>query len=90
MDYQQLITAMTPELYEGLKRAVELGKWPNGERLNAQQRESCLQAVIAYDHLHKREDERVGYIHTEKHEHCGEDGGSVEPDAPQPLKWRDQ
>ena len=90
MDYQQLIKTMTPEVYDSLKRAVELGKWPNGERLSQHQRETCMQAVIAYDHQHKHEAERVGYIHTEKHEHCGESGGNDDPDAPLPLKWQGQ
>jgi len=90
MDYQKLIKTMTPEVYESLKRAVELGKWPNGERLSAQQRETCLQAVIMYDHQHKQEEDRVGYIHTEKHEHCGIDDSNDDPNAPQPLQWRDQ
>lgn len=88
MDYQQLIKSMTPDVYENLKRAVELGKWPNGERLTAEQRHTCLQAVIAYDHEHKPETDRVGFIHTKKHDHCGGDGDVAAPDEPQPLKWK--
>src|SRR5690606_37711830 len=49
MDYQQLLKTLTPDIYENLKRAVELGKWPNGEPLTPEQRETCLQAVIAWD-----------------------------------------
>ena len=90
MDYQQLIKTMTPAIYESLKRAVELGKWPNGERLTPEQRQTCLQAVIAYDHQHKPELERVVYIHTEKHDHCGGEGDVAGIDEPQPLKWREQ
>ena len=86
MDYQQLLKNLTPDIYQSLKRAVELGKWPNGERLTAEQRETCLQAVIAWDTLHKPEEERVGYIHTKKHDHCGSDGDD-KPDQPRPLKW---
>ncbi|HEY8386451.1 MAG TPA: DUF1315 family protein [Porticoccaceae bacterium] len=86
MNYQELVKNLTPEIYENLKRAVELGKWPNGERLTQEQRETCLQAVIAWDMLHKPEQERVGYIHTEKHDHCGSDG-SDDQDMPRPLKW---
>ncbi|MCK9503019.1 MAG: YeaC family protein [Porticoccaceae bacterium] len=90
MDYQQLIATMTPDIYENLKRAVELGKWPNGERLSPEQRETCLQAVIAYDHKHKPQEERVGYIHSKKHGHCGSDGGDdvTGIDEPQPLSWK--
>ena len=88
MDYRQLIETMTPEVYDSLKRAVELGKWPNGERLSAEQRTLCLEAVIAYDHRHKPEDERVGFVHTQKHDHCGGSGDVAGLDEPQPLKWK--
>lgn len=88
MDYQQLINTMTPDIYQNLKRAVELGKWPNGEKLSPEQRHTCLQAVIAYDHRHKPEEERVGFIHTKKHVHCGSDGDVAGLDEPQPLKWK--
>lgn len=87
MDYAELLKSLTPEVYESLKRAVELGKWPNGVRLSREQRETCLQAIIAYDKLHKTEEERVGFIHTTKHEHCGGEGEIVPPDEPKPLKW---
>jgi uncharacterized protein YeaC (DUF1315 family) len=73
-DLQALLNNITPEVYEALKRAVELGKWPNGVRLTAEQRETCLQAVIYYDGRHKREHERVGYIQPQEHEHCGSEG----------------
>ena len=86
MDHQQLLKTLTPDIYENLKRAVELGKWPNGDALTPEQRETCLQAVIAWDALHKPEQERVGYIHTEKHDHCG-DGDDHDHDAPRPIKW---
>lgn len=88
MNYQQLINSMTPDIYQNLKRAVELGKWPNGEKLSPEQRETCLQAVIAYDHRHKSEEERVGFIHTKKHDHCGSDGELSGLDEPQPLRWK--
>ena len=60
--WQQLVAHMTPEIHQQLKTAVELGKWPNGERLNAEQLEHCLQAVIAYDQLNLPETERTAYI----------------------------
>jgi len=89
MDYQQLIGTMTPDIYENLKRAVELGKWPNGEPLSPEQRETCLEAVIAYDHKHKPEEERVGFIHSKKHDHCGGDGDfAAAADEPRPLSWK--
>ena len=60
--WQQLVAGMTPEIHQSLKTAVELGKWPNGDRLSAEQREHCLQAVIAWDQLHLPEAERTAFI----------------------------
>ncbi|GGB95503.1 hypothetical protein GCM10011352_22000 [Marinobacterium zhoushanense] len=63
MNFEKMIEAMTPDVYNALKRAVELGKWPNGERLSQEQRETSLRAVIAYEHRREMPDEqRVGYI----------------------------
>lgn len=69
-----LLDKLSPEVYEALKLAVELGKWQNGVRLTREQRETCLQAVIYYDGRHKPQQERVGYIQPVEHEHCGSDG----------------
>jgi hypothetical protein len=42
VDYQQMIESMTPDIYKSLKRAVELGKWPDGQRLTSEQRHNSL------------------------------------------------
>lgn len=34
MDAEQLLSAMTPEVYERLTYAVETGKWPEGTALS--------------------------------------------------------
>lgn len=58
-----MIEAMTPEIYRSLKQSVELGKWPNGQRLSKEQRDTSLRAVIAYEHARNiPEQERVGFI----------------------------
>ncbi len=62
MDYQQLIDTLTPEIYQSLKRSLELGKWPDGKPLTAQQRHNTMQAIIAWGEKHLPETERVGYI----------------------------
>lgn len=69
---QALLASITPEVHDKLKRAVELGRWENGERLTQEQRDLCLQAVIAYDELHHAETEKVGYIDRTrlKKQHC--------------------
>lgn len=87
MDFQKLIDSITPDIYENLKRAVETGKWPDGNPLTPEQREHSLQAIIAYDARHKNEEERVGYIPPKvKAEPCASKGHKH--DDPQPVKWQ--
>ncbi|GGE76234.1 hypothetical protein GCM10011533_30800 [Streptosporangium jomthongense] len=63
MTYEELIKRLDPAVYQSLKRSIELGKWPDGRKLTAQQREISLEAVIYYENLHGiPEQERVGYL----------------------------
>lgn len=73
--WEALIDSLTPELHQTLKTAIELGRWPNGERLSKEQVELCLQAVIAWDNKHLPEAERVAWIDRRKLKtrHCGDD-----------------
>ena len=48
MSVDKLLESMTPEVYENLKTAVELGKWENGVALTQAQKDSSLQAVMLY------------------------------------------
>lgn len=45
---EQLLAAMTPEIYERLVTAVELGKWPDGVALTSEQKEHSLQMVLLW------------------------------------------
>lgn len=87
MDFQQLLDSVTPDIYENLKRAVELGKWPDGAQLSNEQRENCLQVMIAYETKHLSPEERTGYIHQESHTHCGGTGEVTGVDEDQLVKW---
>ncbi len=86
MNYQDLLKSLTPDIYNRLKSAVELGKWPDGRALTPEQRQQCLEAVIAYEHQHIAPEERTGYIPPKPHTHCGGEGEVA--DAEQPVKWR--
>lgn len=90
MEFQQLLDSIDPEIYETLKRAVELGKWANGEKLSREQRASCMQAVIAYEHKNFSEEERSGYVPPKvKKKPCDSDktlDAIAEPED-QPLTW---
>ncbi len=93
MNYQQLLASLTPDVYRQLKRAVETGKWASGASLTPEQRQLCLQAVIAFDVRHKPEQDRVGYVHRKRHTACDEnrrdDGQSSTADGHErPMKWQ--
>lgn len=63
MTFEEMIDAMTVEVYESMKTAVELGKWADGRRLTPEQREHSLRAIIAYEHRRNvPEAQRVGFI----------------------------
>jgi len=83
MDIVRLLNSLTPDIYQNLKRAVELGKWPDGRRLTKEQRHTCMQAMIAYEHRHLPPQEHTGYIPPKPHEPCGK----TEQD--EPLKWQE-
>lgn len=76
MEYRDLVKQLTPELYATFKRSLERGSWPDGRKMTAEQRENCLQAIIAYDELHRPEQDRVGYIEKPS---CSSDE--------KPLRW---
>ncbi|HEX6592102.1 MAG TPA: DUF1315 family protein [Moraxellaceae bacterium] len=59
---EKMLAALTPELVEAFRLAIEIGKWPDGRRLTDEQRSTCLQAVIAWEHKHLPEEQRIGYI----------------------------
>ena len=54
--------ALDEQAYQALKQALELSKWPNGDRLTSEQKEICMQTIISYEALHLTEEERSGYM----------------------------
>ncbi|MEP5567708.1 MAG: DUF1315 family protein [Halioglobus sp.] len=83
MDYQKMIDSMTPEVYQSLRRAVELGKWPDGQALNPEQRENAMQAIIAWGQRHLSEQEQIGFI-----DKGHKDGDDCDDPAETPLNWK--
>ena len=84
MEYQDLLKQLSPEVYTRFKRALELGRWPDGQPLTDDQRQHCMQAVIAYDQIHLSEEQRVGYIDRGRKQ--GQQGDTQEA-GEQALKW---
>ena len=87
MDLTQLLSSLTPDIYQNLKRSVELGKWPDGQRLSVDQRQLCMQAMIAYEHKHLPPEEHTGYIPPEPHTACGNDDDHEHAQSEKPIKW---
>lgn len=52
MDKQTILASLTPEVVDKFRMAIELGKWPDGRKLTAEQRETCMQAVMVWEHEH--------------------------------------
>ncbi|RAR62108.1 MULTISPECIES: YeaC family protein [Halomonadaceae] len=74
MTFDKMVQQMTPAIYDSLKQAVSLRKWPDGRVLSAEQVELCLEAVIKYEAEHGvSPDQRVGYLDRTS---CGSDAGS--------------
>ncbi|MEX0963368.1 MAG: DUF1315 family protein [Pseudohongiellaceae bacterium] len=56
-----LIEEMSVDVYCALRLAVELSRWPDGKRLDTQQRDLCMQAIILYEAKHLPEQDRIGF-----------------------------
>ncbi|HHQ4892714.1 TPA: YeaC family protein [Aeromonas veronii] len=67
-EFLQAIRQMPEEVYERLKTAVELGKWPDGKPLTDEQKATSLQAVMAWQSMH---------IENPEHMNIGRDGEIV-------------
>ena len=68
MDKQAILSALTPEIVEKFRTAIALSKWEDGSRLTDEQRQTCMQAVMVWEHEFLPIDERTGFIHRPKKE----------------------
>lgn len=59
MNVEQLVNAMTPEVFTNLKQAVETGKWTNGAPLTEEQKANSLQMVMLYQAKVERSNEHM-------------------------------
>ena len=85
-----LLNTMTVDIYHHqLQRAVELGKWPTGQALTAEQRSLCLQATIAYEQKFLlRKNIPLTFLQREPHQHCGSHDGTAETEDEQVLQLK--
>ncbi|KFZ29744.1 hypothetical protein IDAT_01185 [Pseudidiomarina atlantica] len=62
MQFEDLLASITPETFQRLVSAVEIGRWPDGVALTERQKEDTIQLVMAYQAKYCPSDEpfRVG------------------------------
>ena len=62
----ELVESLTPDMVNDLKRAIEIGKFPDNRAVSEEQRELMIEATILYDALKLPEEERTGFIHRKR------------------------
>ncbi len=78
MSFEQVAKQLTPEVYAALKQSLQLGKWPDGRILTAEQKEICMDALITYEASNNiPEEQRVGYIARNKPTPCSTEESSA-------------
>ncbi|MEB3767791.1 YeaC family protein [Acinetobacter sp. MD2] len=83
MNVEQMLSVLDADIVARLKTAVEIGKWPNGIALTQEQRETCMQAVLAWEYKNLPEEQRTGYIDRgskKDGEECDDDHHTHEPE----------
>lgn len=84
MNLEDLISSMTPEVYQRLATAVELGKWPDGVALTPEQKENSLQLVMLWQMRHNTAPQHMtigtdGSLVTKSKQQLKEEFGIVPP-----------
>lgn len=54
-----IVEGMTPEIYQRLATAVEIGKWPDGVALTEEQKEHCMQLVMLWQARHNHQPQHM-------------------------------
>lgn len=63
MTVDELIKSMTPEVYSNMKSALELSRWPDGRKLENEQKALCMEALIRYENISDMPvEQRIGYM----------------------------
>ncbi|MCP5207081.1 MAG: DUF1315 family protein [Hahellaceae bacterium] len=76
MNLEQLLSSITPEIYQNLKTSVELGRWPDGRKLTKEQKALCMEAMIYFENKSGMDEpSKTGYLEftKEKTSPCSND-----------------
>lgn len=61
-DFRSTAASLDRATYENLRRALALGRWPDGRRLEQRQREICMETVAIWEAAHLPPEQRTGYV----------------------------
>lgn len=62
MSFQDTASKLSPDVIARMREAVELGRWPDGKPLTSEQKQTTLEAVMAWETVHLPPEERIGYM----------------------------
>lgn len=63
MTVDELIKAMTPDVFQNMKSALELSRWPDGRKMDSDQKVLCMEALIRYEEMtNMPAEQRIGYM----------------------------
>lgn len=85
--YQDQGESDSHEIYLALKNAVEIGKWPDGQTLSAEQKAVFMQSIIAWEYHNLPEEDRIGWL-PGKPNACASKT-QVEMPTEETLRWRE-
>lgn len=90
MDKQAILQALNPEIVEKFRTAIALGKWADGTRLTNEQRQTCMQAVMIWEHEYLPQTERTGYIYRpeKEAENCDIEHDHHKIDDEKPIQFK--
>lgn len=88
MDYQTLVARMDAGTCAALKRAIEIGKFPDGKRLTDEQKALCMEAVLAWELQHLPPQQRTGFIDRGSKADGEVCDSHADPAAEQPVSLR--
>jgi uncharacterized protein YeaC (DUF1315 family) len=63
MTVDDLIKTMTPDVFKNMKSALELSRWPDGRKMDRDQKVLCMEALLRYEEMtNMPADQRIGYM----------------------------
>lgn len=61
-DFQETARHLPKEMIDRMRTALEIGTWPDGQKLTKAQKEITLEAVMLWELMHLPPEQRTGFI----------------------------